>query len=129
MAKRLNYRVRVYQDDVELRLNSSLITFLTAKVNDDIGLMASQIKIPASTGYLAYEPSFIAAPLFTYFLDVSNDTESQLQVKLNGDDTEFSIAPDVWVEEVISSILIANGNTNDRVILMIQAYPRVLSFT
>jgi hypothetical protein len=119
----------VYQDNEELRLNSSLITFLTSKVTDDIGLMATQIKVPASTGYLAYEPSFIAAPLFTYLLDVSNDIDSLLEVKVNGDDTEFSLAPDVWVEEVIDSVLIKNGNLNDRVILMIQAYPRVVSFT
>jgi hypothetical protein len=129
LAKRLNYRVRVYQDDTELRLNSSLVTFLTSKVTDDIGLMATQIKVPASTGYTSYEPAFIASPLFTYFLDVSNDTESPLLVKLNGETTEFSISPDVWVEKVLESMLIKNDGTNDKVILMIQAYPRVLSFT
>lgn len=121
--------MRVYQDDVELRLNSSLVTFITSKVTDDIGLMATQIKVPASTGYAEYKPQFIAQPLFTYLLDVSNDTESQLKAKFNTETTEFSLSPDVWVEKVIESIYIKNENTNDKVILMIQAYPRVLSFT
>lgn len=128
MARKLNFRTRVYQDDIELSNYTTLLTFIAGKVTDDIGLNVAQLVIPTGTPYTSYAPVMRADALFTYILDVSRDVEDGTTLKINGDNTEFQITPDCWIEEPLTALQIKNEAAEDRTILMFQAYPRALSF-
>jgi len=128
LAKRFDYRFRIYQDEEELDINSSKITYVTEKVNDDIGPVLTFIKVPASSIYTIYDRELRADALFTYFKDLDNDIDNGVNIKLNGGVTEYPLRPDLWTEKIITSLSAKNDSSTDRVILIVQAYPRVVSF-
>ena len=90
--------------------------------------MATTITVPAASVYTAYTRPLRADALFTYMIDLSNLTATGVDVKINGGSVEFKLRPDLWLEKAITSILAKNDSSSDRVILIMQAYPRAVSF-
>lgn len=128
MVARLDYVYRLFKDGVEALINSTKITYTAAKVTDDIGITASFIKVPLDTAYADYARTLRADALFTYMRDLSNLTSSGVDIKVNGGSVEFKLRPDLWLEKSITSIRAKNDSSSDRIILIIQAYPRTVSF-
>lgn len=128
MANRIDYLFRLFVAGAEKTVESSKITYIKEKPNDDIGITISFITVPALSVYTAYTREFRADALFTYFRDLSNLTASGADIKINGGSVEFKLRPDLWLEEAITSIQAKNDSSSDRVIMIIQTYPRAISF-
>lgn len=113
---------------MELTTASALISYVAAKASDDVGITSSFIKVPGSSAYTTYTRELRSDALFTYILDVNNEVDTGTVIKINGGTVEYSIFPDLWIEKAITAMQIKNDDATDRVLLVIQAYPRAVSF-
>ncbi len=128
MARKVNHLTQVLVEGVPLTENNQEVVYLAETSRDNVAVHQQYFIIPANTNYKTIELSLRGDALFTYFFEQSSDVFSEATVKLNGDDTEFNVSPDLLVEDQITSLEAQNLSNQDRLIVVDQLYTQGVNY-
>ena len=129
MAKKVNYLPQVLIDGVPITENNDAISYIAETSADNLAFHQQYFIIEANTNYETQNLSLRDDAVFTYFFEQDGDIDSEVTLKFDGNDTEFNVSPDLWIEESIESLQAQNQTNQDRLIYVYQLYTQEIVYS
>jgi len=128
LARKINYEQTTALEGVIITDADISISYLAETSADNLAFHQQYFIIPANTAYKEISLSLRSDAQFTYFFEQSMDVFSEVTVKVNGNDTEFNVSPDLWLEQSLTTLEAQNLQNQDRLIYVSQVYVQGVSY-
>lgn len=122
MSKKINYYNDVKREGVSITDTTNLITYIRDTTQDSLAFTQQYFLIDANAAYTEIKLTLRDDALFTYFFEEGADVLSEVKTKLNAGDTVLNIAPDLWIEEVLTKIEVENLSSQQKLVYVYQVY-------
>lgn len=122
MARKINYFTDIERNGVSIANSVGVISWLAEYPSDDLVLSTQYFIVPGNTDLREFQLNFSDLAEFTYFFEEGADVLSEVKLRMNGDNTEFNIAPDFYTEELVESIQVSNTSSQDKLIYVYQLF-------
>lgn len=122
MAKKAIHINQIKLNGVEISDTLNTVNYVRERSSDVLKISQNFFIIEPETDYIQMDINIVETAVLTLFIEDDRDNLSQVKVKLNGNDTEFKIAPIFWSEEAIESIMISNSQNQRRLIYVLQLH-------
>lgn len=112
MSKKVAYQFDLFKGDDEVTPELDLLSWVAANSSSEVKLVVDYFKIPANqTSDLSLSIVQNSSTKLILLHDPSGSIDSLLKVKLNGGSTEYSVAPDLLLSEVLTSVSATNTSS------------------
>ena len=122
MSRKINYYNTVKRDGVSITDTTNLITYIRDTSIDNLSFTQQYFIVDADAEFAVVNVTLRDDALFTYFFEEGADVLSEIKVKLNGGDTVFNVAPDLWIEEPIDEVEVQNLTSQQKLVYVYQVY-------
>jgi len=122
VSRRVNYYNTVKRDGVSITDTTNLITYIKDTSIDNLSFTQQYFIVEANAAFADVNVTLRDDALFTYFFEEGADVLSEVKVKLNGGDTVFNVAPDLWIEEPIDQVEVQNLTSQRKLVYVYQVY-------